>query len=116
LKNEKTLDSCIPDEFYQDITVIDIDDFPEIKRLDGRFVQVEGTLSFNFEDVAIYPFGSNDPNKAYWVEFRLPGDSAMEYVNTLNEKRVTLVGRMNLKAKGHMNSYRGTIDSVFCIK
>jgi len=92
-------------------------DISKIERLNGKFVQMQGIFSYGFEDVAIYPAASNSSSvAAFWLNFSLPDDTSRLNLENLNGKKVKVVGRMNLADKGHLGEYRGTLDSVFCIK
>lgn len=114
--NDRKPDLCFSEPFYQEITQLKIGNISNLERLDGKFVQMQGVLRFDFEDVAIYPNSSNNPNDAFWLEFELPNDSALLHVKKLSGKNVKLVGRVNLHKKGHLGSYIATLDSVFCVK
>lgn len=108
---------CFSGFFYQEIREVKIDDISKIKQLNGKFVQIQGTLHYSFEDVAIYPIGSNNSSEgAFWLNFRLPDDTSIAYLRELNGKKVKLIGRINLSNKGHLEDYKVTLDSVFCIK
>lgn len=115
-KNELKQEVCFSGVFNQKVTNVEIDDFSTIKKLNGMFVQMRGVLSFNFEDVAIYPSNSDKSKKAFWLEFAAPSDTTIAFLREMSGKEVVLVGRVNLDSKGHLNAYRGTIDSVFCVK
>ncbi|WP_430899026.1 MULTISPECIES: hypothetical protein [unclassified Paraflavitalea] len=77
---------------------------------------MQGILRFSFEDVALYSSSSSGSAKAFWLEFKIPNDSTMAQIKALSNKKVKIVGRVNLHDKGHLGAYCGTLDSVFCVK
>ena len=104
-------DSRYP-SYSQDIT---LEDSSLIKRLNGKFVRVEGILSYGFEDVAIYPLSGSTISKALWLN-TLDNVIADSTLTSLNNEHVVLVGKVNTSRKGHFSMYLATLDSVYCIK
>lgn len=46
----------------------------------------------------------------------MPANITDSILQTLNEKEVTLIGKVDTLHKGHFNGYFAELDSVFCIK
>jgi hypothetical protein len=81
------------------------------KDLNGKFIEIEGFFAYSFEDVAIYPETSgHDPG--IWLNLKF-GDSSL---SKLTNKKVSVIGKVNLKDKGHDLGYLFALDSVYCIK
>jgi hypothetical protein len=112
LEKEKEIDICGSNNFYQRVEKVSLDDIDRIKKLDGKFVEVEGFLHANFEDLALYPSKHSHSLDAIWLNSKLP-DSLLDKVNA---KKVKIIGRVNILDKGHLNGYLAALDSTFCIK
>ncbi len=76
-------------------------------------IEVEGFITFEFENVGIY--SNRNFEVGYWINFER---SMFEYENKLvgfNKKKALIRGIFNPEKKGHLNMFRGEIDSVICI-
>lgn len=93
--------------------------FPEIyknKDLDGKVIILAGIFSYAFENVAIYPDSPEKGHKGIWLSLSdsmLKNDSLL---NRLNGKKVIVAGQLDLKMKGHLNSFYGTLNNIICFK
>jgi hypothetical protein len=110
-QKKQEVDICGSSNFYQKVEKVTFDDAHQIKKLNGKFVEIEGFLHANFEDNALYPSKSSHSMDALWLNSKLP-DSLL---NLVNGKKVKVIGRVNLLDKGHLNGYLATLDSTFCI-
>lgn len=109
-------DICSTKNFYQEVEKVSLKDIQKINQLDGKLVEIEGILSYEFEDVAIYPSKTADPPEGMWLDLRVPASVPERALYALNGKKIAVIGRVNLKRKGHFGGYIGTLDSAFCIK
>jgi len=106
----------VRDNFSQPVEKVFLRDVNKIKTLNDKFVEIEGVLSYNFEDVALYPTNSSDPGKAIWLELIVPETVSESLLYDLSGKEIVVIGKVNLKRKGHLGGYIGTLDSAFCVK
>lgn len=116
IKKENTLELCFANKFYQPVEKVSLGDAEKIKKMSGKFVQIEGVFNDNFEDVSLNPSKHSSPTEALWLNFT---DSVVGYqgeLDKLNGRRVLIIGRVNPLNKGHYNGYIAALDSVFCIK
>lgn len=112
LPKERDTQICNEGGFYQKIENVSFDDTARIRTLNGRFIKIRGIFYNNFEDVALYPSkSSSSPELALWLNLTMP-DSL---VNRFNKKQISVIGRINIQRKGHLNGYLATLDSVFCL-
>ena len=98
------------------IEILNLKKRNSIKNSDGKLVQLEGYFSFNFEDVAIYPSKGWNSEDALWLDLVLPDSLTSMMLDSLNKKKIQVIGRINTQSKGHMGEYLGTLDSVYCMK
>jgi hypothetical protein len=87
------------------------------KSFEGKYITTAGKFWFEFENVAICESGvfSNEEN-CYWLDFNKKIIEDIDKLRGLSGEHVILKGKLNLKDKGHFNSYQGTIDSVYFIQ
>lgn len=107
---------CTNNNFYQPIKSASIKDISGIKNLDNKFIRITGYLSFEPENVALYPFKWSEPKAALWLNFSDNIVEDIEKLREINYQKVEIVGRVNIKSKGHYSEYIAELDSVFCIK
>ncbi len=113
LQKKQDIALCDSSNFHQSVENVSFGDIDHIKKLNGKFVEIEGFFYANFEDVALYPSrSSHSTAEALWLNLILP-DSLLDKVN---KKKVNVIGRVNVLRKGHLNGYLATLDSTFCIK
>ena len=106
---------CFDNNFHQKVekTLLNVE---EIKKLNGKFVEVEGVFRYNFEDVALYPSESSELSEAIWINLTLPQNIPDSLIRSFDDKRVLIIGKVNMTKRGHLNGYMATLDSAFCIK
>lgn len=90
-------------------------------KYESKCIEIEGYLSLNFEDVAIYKSNKERKNlqskDAYWLNFSDSLITCMESkVTALNKQKVIIKGVFTNKRKGHLNAYSGEIDNVFFVQ
>lgn len=86
-----------------------------LSRMNGKYVEVSGKFSFNFEDVALYDYGLFSSNKTcFWLDFT-DTFSNSDVLQKLNGKKVTVKGRINANSNGHMGYYLATLEDVYYI-
>lgn len=107
---------CFDSGFNQPLENLSLMNIDQIKRLEGRFVEIDGIFHYRFEDVGLYPSKTAKVSAAMWVNLEIPDSVPSIDLRRLDQKKVSIIGRVNLKDKGHFNSYFGALDSVFCIK
>jgi hypothetical protein len=107
---------CFLDKFSQKIEKISLKEIDKIKKLNGQFIQVEGYLTYEFENVALYPYKWSESDKSLWLNFSDNIFKNEEELITINYKEVTVIGKVNILHKGHYSGYLAELDSVFCIK
>lgn len=107
---------CFDKHFHQKAENVSLRDVEGMKKLTGKFVQVEGIFRYSFEDVALYPSKFSDLSQAIWIELTIPDTIPDSLIGTFDGKRVIIIGKLNLNKKGHMNGYMAALDSAFCIK
>lgn len=87
----------------------------EIKKLNGKYIQVEGMMYMDFEDVAIYPF-NNSGSKGLWLGSMITDSVGKKKAYSIRSRKVLMTGKVNLAFKGHLSAYLGTLDSIICLK
>lgn len=107
---------CFANNFSQHIEKVSIKNMERIKELNGQFIEVDGILHHYFEDGALYPSKHADTKDALWVKLKMPATVSDSLLQTLSEKQVTLIGKVDTSHKGHYSGYMAALDSVFCIK
>jgi hypothetical protein len=115
-QTEKIPDICFADNFNQKVEWVSLKNVEDIKRLDGKFIQLDGILHYEFEDVALYPSKYSDITEAIWLDLRIPDTIPKSQLEKLNNRKITVIGRVNISSKGHYNAYIATLDSTFCVK
>lgn len=114
---KKTKDNlCFANNFSQHVEKVSLKDAGKIKDLNGKFIQIEGYFSHEFENVALYPYKWSEPTKALWLNFSDSVVKNQKELDTMNYKEVIVIGRVNTSHKGHYSGYIAELDSVFCIK
>jgi len=116
MKDKSLSQICYDRGFSQPVEKVSLRDTQRIKQLEGRFVEMEGVFRYAFEDVALYPSRTAEPPEAMWVNIRVPDTASDKLLDELNERNVVIIGKVNLKRRGHYSGYIGTLDSAFCIK
>jgi hypothetical protein len=116
IKDKSLSQICYDRGFYQVVEKVSLRDTQKIKQLEGKFIEVEGLFRYVFEDVALYPSKTAEPPEAMWVNIIVPDAASDKQLDELNERNVVIIGKVNLKRKGHFNGYMGSLDSAFCIK
>lgn len=107
---------CVMNKFSQPVKNVLLKDTFAIKQLHDKFIQIEGYFSYEFENVAVYPTKWSETSSALWLNFsdNIAGNN--DELNILNQKKVVLIGRVNVNRKGHLGGYMASVDSVFCIQ
>lgn len=114
---KKTKDNlCFANNFSQHVEKVSLKDADKIKDLNGKFIQIEGYFSYEFENVALYPYKWSEPTKALWLNFSDSVVKNQKELDTMNYKEVIVIGKVNTSHKGHYSGYIAELDSVFCIK
>jgi len=106
---------CATDNFYQKIEKIPFD-IEEVKKRNGKFVQMDGIFRCSFENVCIVTPDGASTLGSIWLNI----EDITFFTDSVKRKNmigkpVVVVGRVDTLDKGHMNSYMTTLDSVFCI-
>ncbi len=116
LPTGKTSEICLPDFHAKDY-----DDFDFVKLKDssnynsGLKVRLTGYLSYNFENIALYPNTVSTAKEAVWLNFKRQVFNKENILQELNGKEVVVTGILNFLNKGHLNLFLASIDSVNCI-
>lgn len=110
------LEICYNHDFSQSVEKVSFKNPEEIKKLNRKFVEIEGIFRYNFEDVALYPTKESRSTEAVWLNLKIPDTIPDSLLNQLNERKVIIIGRVNILDKGHDNAYLAALDSAFCIK
>jgi hypothetical protein len=102
-----------------------------IKTYDQQYIEVSGTYEEGRDESALINdslFVSHSNNHALWVNFSqdcplyLTGTHTglFEYndgkFTQLNNKKITIRGKIDVRHKGHLGSYKGSIDRVSFVK
>jgi hypothetical protein len=109
-------DLCFSSDFSKQVEKVSLNDTGRIRKLNGRFIQIEGYLTYEFENVALYPIKWSESTKALWLNFSDTIIKNREDLMTINYKAVAVIGKVNILHNGHSNGYLAELDSVFCIK
>jgi hypothetical protein len=103
----------------------------DVKKYDQQYVEVTGTYKEAKDQSGLFNdslFVNHSTNRALWVNFSqdcplyLAGTRTglFEYNNgqftQLNNRKMTLRGKIDVLHKGHLSSYRATIDRVSFVK
>lgn len=107
---------CGMNKFSQPVEKVLLKDTVVIKQSHDKFIQVEGYLSYELENVALYPSKWSETYSALWLNFSDNIASNNDGLSILNQKKVLLIGRVNINRKGHLGGYMASVDSVFCIQ
>jgi len=102
-----------------------------INSYDQQYIEVDGTYEEGKEESALVndsTFTDHSSEHAIWVNFSqdcplyLEGThkGIFEYndgkFTQLNNKSITIRGKIDVRHKGHLGSYRGTLDRVSFVK
>jgi len=102
-----------------------------INDYDQRYIEVDGTYQEGKEESALFNdslFVDHSSEHALWVNFSqdcplyLLGThkGIFEYndgkFTQLNNKNITIRGKIDVRHKGHLGSYKGTLDRVSFVK
>jgi hypothetical protein len=102
-----------------------------IKNYDQQYIEVSGTYKEGRDESALINdslFVNHSNDHALWVNFSqdcplyLTGTHTglFEYndgqFTQLNNKKITIRGKVDVRHKGHLGSYKGTIDRVSFVK
>jgi hypothetical protein len=102
-----------------------------IKNYDQQYIEVSGTYEEGRDESALINdslFVNHSNDHALWVNFSqdcplyLTGTHTglFEYndgqFTQLNNKKITIRGKVDVRHKGHLGSYKGTIDRVSFVK
>jgi hypothetical protein len=109
-------DVCSRGNFSVEAEKVALTDSFRIKELHGRFVEIEGILHYNFEDVALYPSKHSDVIKAMWLNLIIPDKVSEMKIKRMDGVKVVLIGKIDTTDQGHYDAYIATLDSAFCIK
>jgi hypothetical protein len=115
LKSTK-IDLCFGKNFSQHVEKVSLNDIDKIKTFNQKFIEIEGYLTNEFENVALYPYKWSESNKALWLNFCDSIIKNREELSLLNYQKVVVIGRVNILHKGHYSGYIAELDSIFCIK
>lgn len=105
----KELDSTV-------VTKVSLKDSKQIKSLDGKLVEVEGICRRNFEDVALYPSRNAESQKALWIDMKIPDSIPLARLDSLRERKILIIGKINISHKGHLGAYLATLENISCLK
>jgi hypothetical protein len=114
-KHGDFINLCFWDTFNKKVETISLADIKQIEKLNGKFVLIEGYLHQNFEDAALYPSESSDSQEAIWLNLTDRLSGYQKELQTINYRKVAVIGKINLSNKGHYNGYIAALDSVSCI-
>lgn len=106
---------CSMDTFSHNVEKVALKDTIRIQKLNGNFVEMEGILRYNFEDVALYPTKHSSFTEAIWLNLIIPATIPEQQVQRMDGYRVVVIGKINTSSKGHLGAYIATLDSA-CIK
>ncbi|HUC79411.1 MAG TPA: hypothetical protein VMR70_00790 [Flavisolibacter sp.] len=112
-RSESNQSFCSPNSTIDKLEKYDFEDADTIHQSD--IIKLEGVVTFQFENVAIYPKATSEPKDAFWIHF---SPHLVEYINEIEKmdgKKVLVAGKLDFNQKGHLGSYKGTLDSIFCI-
>jgi hypothetical protein len=98
------------------VTKVSLQETKRIKSLDGKFVEIVGVYRRNFEDVALYPSRNADSQKALWLEMKIPDSIPLARLDSLSERKILVIGRINISDKGHLGAYLATLENITCLK
>jgi len=102
-----------------------------IQNYDHQYIEVDGTYEEGNEESALVNdslFADHSSQHAIWVNFSqdcplvLKGTSRGIFelndgkFTQLNNKSLTIRGKIDVRHKGHLGSYRGTIDRISYVK
>jgi len=94
---------------------IELANHSKIKNLDGKFVKVEGLYFASFEMSGLFLSKETNTSTGLWINFNFPQITQDSINKLLSAKKVSVIGKINLKDRGHLSSYFGSLDSVYCI-
>ena len=99
-----------------EVIKVSLKESKRVKSLDGKFVQVKGYYRDNFEDVALYPSRNADSQKALWLDMKIPDSIPLAKLDSLRERKILLIGKINISDKGHLGAYLATLENITCLK
>ena len=90
------------------------------KQYDGKPINVEGILSVEFENMALYQTkedkSTHKPKKSLWLNFSdesyLDLTKLLFYKFLYNNEKVIVSGKFNKTDKGHLSSFSGTLIDI----
>lgn len=102
-----------------------------IELYDQQYIEVQGTYVEGKEESAMFndsTFVDHSSGHALWINFSqdcplyLKGTRTGLFESTdrgftqMNDKQITIRGKVDVRHKGHLGSYRGSIDRVSYVK
>lgn len=125
-KSESYESRCDKDNVYHKVEMSDL--LADVKRYDGKYIEVMGIYKSGSEESALYGrvfFKSKDPGFGLWIEFdvfilRCPLLSKSqvnlfgkaEKFKNMFDKTVKFHGRVDVKRKGHLSQYKASLQDV----
>jgi len=121
--------NCNDDIAFKRVNLTQLAD--SIEKYDQQYVEVTGTYREAKEQSALFNdslFVDHSNGRAIWINFSQDCPLYLKGTHTglfeyndgqftqINNRRVTLRGRVDATDKGHLGSYRGSIDRVSFIK
>ncbi len=95
---------------------IELSNHSKIKSLDGKFIKVEGLYFASFETSGLFLSKETNHSTGLSINFNFPQITQDSINKLLSAKKVSVIGKVNLKDRGHLSSYFGSLDSVYCIQ
>ena len=117
VKTSKSLETiCFDSNSQRHVQKISINDNKALQEFDKKFVEIEGIFYAAFEQTAIYPTRSFESEEAIWISFPYSEKLTDSALMWFDNQRVSVTGRVNISEKGHLEGYKASLDSIFCIK
>lgn len=85
------------------------------KLLQGQYIETEGILYWEFENVAICA-EKGDNNKCFWLGLNNDLKINDSILQAVSGKKIILKGLVDTLSKGHIGAYVATIHNIYFIK
>ena len=87
----------------------------EYKSLNGRYIETEGILYWEFENVALCDSRGRS-SKCFWLDFDRNLKINDSLLTLSSAKEIVLKGIIDTSSKGHLGSYLATIGNIYYLK
>lgn len=114
-KDEAMVRICLDPPEFTKVSEFSWDDVPNLPKMHGDWIKIEGYFSYNFEDVAVYSSRHVRTAHAISIDFKYEIELQNDKLQKLAGKKVVVFGRLDPNGR-HQLDFPAMIDSAYCIE